>query len=112
MTDLRRLSTAAVLASGVLSRPAPGLSLLPSGREECVVKWKWEYIGDEAVLEALRAGKLVEAYNYYGIPHIWKEENRWRGVLLQYRATTDDQTFDDEAKALAWFQAKCSETAG
>lgn len=110
--DDRRLSTADVLAGGILSRPAPQTDA-PTDREEFDPAPGWEFAGVDAVASALEAGKLVSASNYYGIPMAWKrEDGAYRCILLQYRSVTEDETFQSAAEAARWFEGRFHATDG
>lgn len=106
--DHRRLSTADFLAMGMLSRPAPKTEI-PEDREHCDVNV--EQPSDEALREALEAGKVLSVANCYGITYLWKA-GVYRGTLLQYRAVTESPTFDAAEPALEWFRERCDSTDG
>ena len=104
MMDPRRLDTMGVIAAGILNRGVPDTDV-PDDREEFDGSGdSWEYVGDDAVVEALDRGDLVRASNYYGIPYVWKAaDGVYRGQLLQYRALTEDHTWDNAQDAAEWF---------
>lgn len=104
--DPRRMDTLAAMTGGIFGKPIPTTSI-PNDREDVRGAGDdWSYIGNEAVIAALEAGKLVSASNYYGIPHVWKAtDGVYRGTLLQYRSVTDDPTFATAREAAEWFEA-------
>jgi hypothetical protein len=111
--DTRRLSTADILVGGILN-VRPPKTAIPDDRERVEGQGDdWAYIGNEAVVAALDAGKVVSAPNYYGIPHVWKaSEGVYRGTLLQYRAITEDETFTSAESAAEWFEEMYYRTDG
>lgn len=109
--DSRRLSTGNILSSDILSKPAPKTDI-PEDRECIGSDYEYSYIGREAVKEHIESGKVVDASNYYGIPSVWKEGGKYRGVLLQYRSVTENKTFDDIEDALDWFEETAGGTSG
>ena len=132
--DSRRLSTLEAHAVGVLNKP-PIKCPYSRDREVVDAGYEWEYIGAEAVEKAVEEGKVVESYNYYGLPRIWREEDsgektrfgiidlginaptgsmkkKYRVFLVQYRDITEDMTFRDKGEAIEFFEELCSGTAG
>ena len=103
--DEGRLNTGDVLAMGILN-VSPPKTEIPEDREEIGSEdEEWNFIGVAAVAEAVDAGKIVSALNYYGIPHVWKaSEGVYRGTLLQYRAITEDKTFATASEVAEWFE--------
>ncbi len=109
--DKRRFSTADIMGSGILSTPPPKTDI-PQDVECVGSDYEFSYIGREAVREHIEAGKVVDASNYFGIPSLWKDGDVFRGVLLQYRAVTEDKRFEDIEEALDWFEETASATSG
>lgn len=107
--DERRIDTAGFLAMGGLNRPVPETDI-PETRERA----EWEDVrGDGKIAEALDAGKLVNACNYYGIPYAWREaEGAYRGILLQYRVVTESVTFATAVECADWFDDVARRTDG
>lgn len=117
--DERRLNTMDILAMGITSLPAPETDI-PENREELSV-WAYESSWqDEDDLHTrspelkgkLEQGVVLSCSEYYGIPYIWKERGKYRGVLLQYRAVTEDCTFDTAEEAIEWFKDTADQVAG
>ena len=78
------LNTGEVLAAGILNKPLPETTI-PKDREETSVDI--DDIADEAALsEALERGVVLYCSEYYGIPHVWKQDE---GV---YRAGRSSST--------------------
>jgi hypothetical protein len=102
--DNRRLDTAAVMALGITALPKPDTDI-PTDREVFSNSARdWNSPSTEQVVEALEAGKLVEASNYHGIPHAWKvADGEYRGILLQYRSITENERFATAEEAAEWF---------
>jgi hypothetical protein len=111
--DNRRLSTSDILAMGIINQPTP-VTDIPDDRDRVDGQGEdWAYIGNEAVIAALDAGKLVSASNYYGIPNVWKvAEGEYRGALLQYRNVTESPSFTTAADAEEWFADRYASTDG
>jgi len=132
--DERRLTTFDALVAGIMDKP---LIEFPysADREMVDADYEFEYIGAEAVKEAIERGKVVKSSNYYGIPRIWREgdseektrfgiidlginaptksmRKRYRVFLTQYRSVTEDKTFKDKGKAIEFFEDLCSRTMG
>lgn len=109
--DKRRLSTADLLYMDILSVTPPQTDI-PSDRE--VVGGYGDDVTDiDSVVKALESGKLVQALNYYGIPHVWKQgDGVYRAILMQYRAVTEDHTFTTASAAAAWFARRYAATDG
>lgn len=102
--DDRRLSTADVLAMGIIDKPIP-VTDIPKDRERVSGSSDMgAYVGDEAVAAAIEAGSLVTSPNYYGIPYAWKAgSGKYCGRLLQYRAVTASETFATIDDVVGWF---------
>lgn len=112
MFDENRVDTAGFMAMGGLSRPIPQTGE-PEGREQFDPEWGYQYVGAEAVAKALDEGKTVSAYNYYGIPKVWRADaGAYRGVLLQYRNITENVTLATVDEAVAWFEEMAAHTDG
>ncbi len=109
--DGRRYSTQEALNAGILSKPTPQTDI-PEDREQVGSDYEYAYIGREAVQSHIEGGAVVSASNYYGIPQIWKEGEKYRGVLLQYRSVTADETFHNITDALDWFEETAGATSG
>lgn len=112
--DPRKLDTGDVLSMGILNKPAPTTDI-PKDRERVSATGGADflYIGAGAVEEAVNAGKVVHASNYYGLPYLWRDEaGRYQGRLLQYRSVTESPSFDDVHEAAAWFSDRYHETDG
>lgn len=132
--DPRRLTTFDALVAGIMGKP---LIDCPHSvdREILEADYEFEYIGTEAIREAIEEGKVVKSCNYFGIPRIWKEEGpgektrfsvidlgidapteftekRYRVFLTQYRSVTEDKTFKDRTEAIEFFEELCSKTMG
>jgi len=107
-----RLDTAGVLASGILNREAPKTGI-PEDREHCeATDDNWSFVGAEKIAENIDKGLVVGASNYYGIPYAWRDGDKYKGILLQYRQVTEDETFDTAAEAAEWFEEKYYATDG
>ncbi len=108
-----RMNTAGVIASGILERGVPESSL-PDGREWITYGQDYDQeLSDEQALAILAdESKAIHACNYYGIPHLWKEGEKYHLIVLQYRAVTEDETFTDAAEALERFKDEFNQTSG
>lgn len=111
--DSRRLDSMGVLASGILGMPAPKTDV-PEGRDRVdAMDWDtYEFIGEERAREAVDSGAVLRASNYYGIPYLWRDGGVYRGLLLQYRAVTEDHTFGSLDEAVGWFERTYYATDG
>ena len=65
-----------------------------------------DYPGRQKVREAIEAGLVVKAFNYFGMPGLRKDGDVIRGTLHPYfgLAAPEDPTFDDVEAALDWFE--------
>lgn len=117
--DTRRLSTGDVLALGIIDKPMPKTDI-PTDREEVSLDIEYppgpEWVGTgrmspDKVAEAVESGAVVHS-EYYGIPHLWKDGDRYRGALLQYRAVTESPEFDTLGAAVEWFCDRAEALAG
>jgi hypothetical protein len=110
--DRRRLSTADVLAMGIIEQPPPKTDI-PQGRNRIQYDI-YEPMSAAQLIKLLEdEANCIDCSEYYGIPHIWKEgEGSYRGVLLQYRNVTEAPTFTDAHDAVAWFITTAAEVAG
>jgi hypothetical protein len=107
--DERRLSTGDVIAAGILGVPRPTTEI-PRDRETYEVGVDEL---DREVLEArLLANDVLVCSEYYGVPHLWKQGQRYHGCLLQYRSVTERPTFAEAAEALDWFIETAISVAG
>lgn len=100
--DDRRLNTMDILASGLMTKPAP-ISKVPDGLALAEVEeGDWS---EEALSSGLERGGLT-ASMYYGCWSIWKTGEAFSGELLQYRSITD--AFEGQSlefaldKAIEW----------
>jgi hypothetical protein len=106
--DSRRLSSAGVLASGILGLPPVKLD-----RPDREVFHGDEYIEREQFVALLEQNKRLELSNHYGCISAWREDDgRFRGVLMQYRAITEDETFDNLEDAVEWLVSTNSAMVG
>jgi hypothetical protein len=113
--DLTRLDTAAVLAGGILSRPAPKRNAPPDAERFDASAEQSDgyegYAGNQAVIAAIDSGKVVTAFNYYGIPELWKAaDGTYRGELFQYCNCAEAPTFATAIKAAEWFAERYETT--
>jgi hypothetical protein len=105
--DYRRLDTLGAINDGVLRR-GPVDTGEPEGRAE----FRGQEHTDEECAQALERGDILNAYNYYGIPRVWKECERYKGVLLQYCNITERLDTGDQAEAVEWFKEYARATDG
>lgn len=91
------------MASGILDLPPPETDI-PGDREELQYCLCCPSELDAEALQKLEEGAVLSCSEYYGIPHLWKQtEGVYRGVLLQYREVTENETFATAGEALAWY---------
>lgn len=103
--DNRRIDSLGLIAAGILDLPIPKVDI-PRDREELDVDV--QPIGDPMpvasdLVEALNSGKVLVCREYYGIPNAWKDGDKYRGCLLQYRQVTESPTFDTAEECAEWF---------
>lgn len=103
-----KLSTMKCLRMGVLDKPIPKTDI--PDKEHKNVEWEWGYVGTDQVKKWIENGLVAYSANYYGMPHIWKEDKKYRIVMLQYREVTEDETIDDLEEAIERFEDLCGET--
>ena len=108
--DYARWDTGQVLANGVLDRAIPKTGI-PEDRDFLELD-VCEMPTAQAIAEALDAGLVASCSEYYGIPYAWKEGDRYRGVLLQYRNVTEDETFPTALAAAGWIRSTSLSVAG
>jgi hypothetical protein len=107
--DTRRLSTDDVLAAGIIGSPPPKTNI-PKDREGCGVEWNFN---PDKVREELAGGKVLECSEYYGIPYLWKDGDKYFGcLLLRYCAVTESPVFNTADAAIEWFKDICAKVAG
>lgn len=98
--DKRRLSTADVMADGILEMPMPRTDI-PKHRKELAYDI-YEPMGSAEFISELDKGKVIDCSEYYGIPVVWREGERYRAILLQYRSITENHTFESAEDAYVW----------
>ena len=102
--DERRLSTSNILSMGMLKKEPPKTDIPENRKTISSGIGNDGWIGDGRALKVLNEGMIIETCEYYGIPRLWKEKNKYRGVLLQYCSVSEDKTFTDINEALDWFK--------
>lgn len=109
--DSRRLDTGQVLAMGVLNTPVPQTDI-PLKREHYDYDVESPH-STSKLTTALDADKLLDCPEYYGCVYAWREaENKYRGVLLQYRRVTEDHHFATATDCAEWFESTVRAVAG
>jgi hypothetical protein len=84
--------------------------MIPGGDREGVAS---DGLSREEIVAAIEAGKIVDASNYYGIPHVWRASpGVYRGTLLQYCRVTENPTFATVDEAVDWFEDAARNTDG
>jgi hypothetical protein len=106
--DSRRLSTGDVLIQGIVGMPNPKTDV-PTDRENICVDYD---DSEKTARDHLLADKVVKCPEYYGIPIAWKDGDHFRAILLQYKAVTEDHTFQTAEEAAAWFCSTARSVAG
>ena len=98
--DERRLDTGQVLAAGILEARSP-VTDIPSDREALTVD-AWERLDLQSLIDAVEAGQLLTCCEYYGVAYAWKDGKRYCGTLLQYRAVSENPTFETANELISW----------
>jgi hypothetical protein len=105
--DERRLSTADVLASGILNKPAPRTGRPQNVEFASVYEDEWTR---QSLEDGLQAGGVEGAF-YYGCWAGWKTESGYSGELLQYRSVTDsfeNVDLDEAVSKLGLWAVRCT----